>query len=119
MKTKVRLLLLLAVTLLLSQCDDDDKSKDCDKTTFIKGVVNTHGTVRFNTVLDAYAITVTIPGTYDSQDIGLVCNLQKELQKNDLEVTFDGNYFQYTGGAVPEIAGQTYYYLELDKITPQ
>lgn len=118
MKTKARLLLLLTVILLLSHCDDDDKSKDCDKTTFVKTVVNTSGTVRFSTTMDAYVIITTIQGTIDSQDIGVVCNLQKELQQEELEVAFDGNYFQYSG-PVPEVAGQEYYYLVLDKITPQ
>jgi len=116
MKTKIRFILLSFVSLLLFQCDDESK-RDCTSGTFVKNVIKTSGIVHFDTKLRTYVIQAGVPGTYDSVDIGLPCNLSDELRKDNLQVVFDGSYYEYKGPTPEGPVGLTYYYLDLHKVT--
>lgn len=79
-----------------------------------KSVSNTEGIVYYNTEEKAFNIVVTIPNTYDSQDIGFVCELPENLEQDGTKVIFSGDYRDY--GKHAAIGGQEYYYLTLSKI---
>lgn len=78
------------------------------------------GFVQFNQFSQDYALYASVPGTYDSQDIGLPCNLPEEFKKDGLKVKFSGKYKELavkpSPNQVPIFAGQVYYYLEISKI---
>ena len=118
MKTTLRFLFLSLAPLMLLQCNDEDSPKvDCNRETFVKSVTNMDAKIRFDTNLKTYVVAAPIG--MDGSDIGLVCDLQKQLKKDELSVVFDGSFYEYDGEARPILGGDTYYYLEVVKITPK
>lgn len=95
---------------------DYPQSEDCRPGQVIKTVKDQNGTVRFNARENRYAIYVSIPITYDSQDLGFVCHLPDSLRKEGLSIIFDGKYHTYEKDRLPPLGGQVYYYLTLDKV---
>jgi len=89
--------------------------KDCDLENVEKSVAETKGTIWFDTQAQAYSVFTGIEDTYDSQDIGIVCNLPDNFKTEDLKILFSGNYYKCEE-FTPLIPGQKYYYLELTKI---
>lgn len=83
----------------------------------VKKVSGQAGKVYYNTYEKAYTIVVTIPGTFDSQDIGVLCNIPQELKTDGLSVKFDGEYRKYDKQPSVVIGGQKFYYLLLSKVT--
>ena len=68
-----------------------------------------------------YTISVSQPGTYDSQVTGIVCQMPDKFKVPGSKVTFDGEYKAYCPGTVqrdtvPRFPGQTFYYLHLTNI---
>ena len=116
---KIKYLHIIAAGLLLmgGSCQKDNIMElgDCDLAGFVKSVADTEGTVWYDTQAKAYSIFVGIKGTYDSQDIGIVCNPPENFNTEGLKVIFNGNYYKCED-FVPLIPGQKYYHLELTKI---
>lgn len=114
------MIFILTSTILMgSGCEKDQLAVDltpCNLSDMIKPVSNSKGMVWFNSSINSYIIYVGIEGTYDSQDVGVVCNLPTKYQVNGLKVIFSGKYFKYQKDVLQKLPGQTYYNLELSKI---
>lgn len=103
-----------------SGCKDDEplsEIKSCDLTNIIKTSKNVEGTIWFNQSLNVYAIYIGISGTYDSQDVGIVCNLPDKYKVDGQKILFSGNYAKYDKDVAQKIPGQTFYIIELTKIS--
>ena len=118
----------LAAGLCLLGCAGSGCQKDADTLTtyscftdapLVKPAKNLVGIVFFDDTEQHYAIARTIPGTYDSEDVGFVCALPKSLQQDGKQVVFTGTYRAYTGTSRPILGGQTYYYLDLTQVEAQ
>ena len=102
------------------QEDADALNNSCAPTArSVKQAKDQVGTVFFNTTEQRYAIISAIPGTFDSQDVGFVCNLPNNLQQDGQKVVFSGTYRTYTGNAPFGPVGTTYYYLDLRQVEAQ
>lgn len=88
---------------------------DCNLENVVKSVADTKGTIWYDAQAQAYSVYTGIEGTYDSQDIGIGCNLPDNYKTEGLKVLFNGNYYNYEE-FTPLMPGQKYYYLELTKI---
>ncbi|MPR35754.1 hypothetical protein [Salmonirosea aquatica] len=95
---------------------DVEVSERCpDAGEFVKKVESVTGLVQFDSTRQQYAIRRAIPGTYDSVDVGYLCNLPEEFQQPGLKVEFSGSY--YENDEVPaSFAGLENYYLTVTKI---
>ncbi len=117
--TKIKHVHIIAMGLLLMSagCQKDNIMElgDCNLKNFVKSVVDTEGTIWYDTQANAYSVFVGIEGTYDSQDIGIACNLPDNFKTDGLKILFNGRYFECEE-FVPLMPGQTYYHLELAKI---
>lgn len=122
MKTLRSCLLFLPLFFLASLQSCTTKSVDAeiselcpDAGKFVKKVESVIGRIQFNSTRQQYAIQRAIPGTYDSVDVGYLCNLPEEFQKPGLKIEFSGSYFE--NDEVPaSFAGLENYYLTLTKI---
>jgi hypothetical protein len=95
------------------------ESCGADKKT-VKTVSGVEGSIGFEPTLQQYFIRRSIPGTFDSQDIGLLCGtIPQNLTKIDAKVSFSGTYKSYDKPSPATIGGQTYYYLDLSKVELQ
>jgi len=81
----------------------------------VKSVTEAKGFVWYDEQVKSYAIFAGIPGTFDGQDIGIVCDLPEQFEVEATAVTFSGNYYQ-NSEFVSQMPGQTYYYLELTNV---
>lgn len=82
---------------------------------FVKKVKSVTGRVYLDSTRQQYLIRRGIPGTYDSVDVGYVCNLPEAFQESGLKIEFSGSY--YGNDEVPaSFAGLEYYYLTVTKI---
>lgn len=82
-------------------------------TKIVKKVKDQKGIVYYHPDEQRLAVYVTIPGTYDSQDVGFICE-NLETLKDGLSITFSGNYFSYEKDRKPPVGGQKYYFLEVE-----
>lgn len=65
-----------------------------------------------------WIIIVSIPQTYDSQDLGIVCgDLAEEFQEVGKMVKFTGKYKDKCDDNRGILPGQTYYYLHVSEIS--
>jgi hypothetical protein len=123
MKSKFLLLSLVTLAATLSSCKEkepfqgDESNKGCVTGKIIKSEKDRTGTIYFIPGENKYAVICSIPGTYDSQDIGFLCSPPESLRKDGLSVAFDGQYYAYEKDRVPPFGGATYYYLNVSKIT--
>ena len=106
--------------LMLFSCNKGDdvttqQSGNCNSGKIVKSVAGTEGVIYYNTSEKAFTVISTIPNTYDSQDIGILCELSENLKIDGQKVVFSGDYRKYD--KVAPIGGQTYYYLEVSKIS--
>lgn len=98
------------------QKDSIIKLTDCNLENIVKSVSNKKGTIWYDTQAQSYAVYTGVEGSFDSQIIGLICNLPDTSKVEGLKITFSGNYYnceEFT----PLIPGQEYFYLELTKIS--
>ena len=108
----------VAPTKTLNSADLVFREGSCGESTkVLKSVAGQKGIVRYNSNEQKHTIVVTIPNTYDSQDIGVVCNLPDNLKIDGLSVTFDGDYRQYDKIPSVKVGGQTFYYLVISSLT--
>jgi hypothetical protein len=82
----------------------------------VRKATNSKGIIGFNQELQKYALYVGVAGSYDSQIIGVPCNLAREYEKQGLKVTFSGRYKEMEIQPAYLFAGQEYFYLEITKI---
>lgn len=100
--------------LLLGSCKKQDLMGDCGGgTAFVREVTQVEGRVYLDTAKNQYIVRVL--NSFDSHDVGYVCNLPLEFQKEGLAVRFSGRYFEYDKQAFG-VAGDKFYYLAVDEI---
>lgn len=105
---------LLACTTRSVDAEISARCPDAGK--LVKKVKSVIGRMKFDSTRQQYAIQRAIPGTYDSVDMGYLCNLPEEFRQPDLQVEFSGSY--YENDEVPaSFAGLENYYLTVTKIT--
>ena len=95
---------------------DTAGSEPCPNTgKFVKKVKSITGQVNLDSTRQQYFIQRAIPGTYDSVDVGYVCNLPEAFWQAGLQVEFSGSY--YENDDVPaSFGGFENYYLTVTKI---
>jgi len=92
-------------------------AQSCFATAAVVGKADRYkGRVLFVPQEQRYAIVYSVPGTYDSQIYGVVCNLPEELRQEEKIVRFSGTYRAYNGPAKPYMGGQSYEYLDLKSV---
>lgn len=110
-------------TVFLMGCDlQNDQSSEplsggeCPQTEVVNKLSDRKGRILLDTTANVYKLYSGIDGSYDSQDVCVVCNLPKEFQKDDIEVLFSGTYYANKEQITGKLPGQTFYYLELTHI---
>lgn len=120
MKTILKFYLFICLSISLSAgCEKNQETNEiepCNLTEEIKEATDLEGVVYLNSVNNSYAIHVSIDATYDSKDVGFVCNLPDVYKKDGLIVRFTGKYFKYNEVYTSRIPGENYYTLELNRI---
>jgi hypothetical protein len=117
-KRYAMMFMVLFLCLLNTSCKKDKQTDTfCDKQrTIYQSVTNKEGMVVYSSKFNRYGISfaVTAPDNIDSQVIGYVCSLQKEMQQVGLQVIVSGTLKAYnqSENMQPEIAGQELFYLE-------
>lgn len=82
----------------------------------VKTVTNVEGIISFHSTLNQYYIQRSVPGTFDSIDIGLLCGtVPTGLKVIGSKVLFSGVYKTYDKPSPAVMGGQTFYYLEVTK----
>ena len=111
--------LLIFLTLFVS-CKDDKESavlfgsQECRSDgKIVKSVNNQKGIIFYHAGEGKYGISYGITGTYDSVDVGFLCEIPDSLQKTGLQVVFSGNFFPFDKKLPANLAGLTYYYLDV------
>ncbi|WP_194777244.1 hypothetical protein [Pararhodonellum marinum] len=117
MRFKFIKLAIFGVLIMSCKCglEDVDDISQCDLTDLVKSVSEANGTIWFDSQAQAYAIFKGIEGTFDGQDIGVVCDLPDDYKEEGLKVIFGGKYFE-NKTFTTQIPGQKYYNLELTSI---
>ena len=117
---KIIALIITSIVIMGSGCKDDElisEINSCKLTNIIKTTTDLEGTIWFNSSLNSYAIYVGISGTYDTQDVGIVCNLPEKYKVDGQKIVFSGNYAKYDQVIPLKIPGQIFYVIELTKIS--
>lgn len=91
------------------------ESQTCFSGKSLKKVKSQKGTIYYDAYEKRFAVYVTIPGTFDSQDVGFLCDNLDILKKDNLLITFTGEYHSYLEGRKPPVGGQNYYFLDIQK----
>jgi hypothetical protein len=83
----------LLMWLALGSCKKQELTADCGNgTAYVKEVTRAEGRVYSDSAQQRYILRV--PNGFDSHDVGYVCNLPLEFQKEGLEVQFSGRYIE-------------------------
>ena len=97
-----------------------EKLHVCEPIEKVKTVEDVNGMVLYDEWLGDYVISRGIDGTYDSVDVGFICDLPKEYRKHGTKIIFSGVYLnidEERKKIIPtRIIGVTYYILEVDEI---
>lgn len=104
----------LFVLLFLCGCSTFIDSNNCNGRELLKTTKNVSGTVHFDG--STYVIRSSHENTYDSVDVGFVCNMDDAFKKEGLELQFDAQYFKYDGSEKPAFPGTSYYYLSIRNV---
>ena len=119
-KLKVALILFAVTTMSFSGCEDktsaEPQTENCLNGKVLKSVQNKTGTIYFNTTEKRYAVHVSEQGTFDTQDIGFLCNPADSLKVEGLKIIFDGDYYAYEKGRVAPVGGAMYFFLNIVKL---
>jgi hypothetical protein len=116
---RVVAIITLSTFIISGQCqkvDDTGNLSECRSEQFVKSVTEEEGTIWLNKSLNKYALYTGVRGTYDSQIVGVICNIPTEYKKDGLTVIVSGDYFEYNKDASQKFPGQTYFFLELREI---
>ncbi len=111
-------LLILVICLSCKETECEDCKGVCNpKAKTVKEVSNQIGSVSYSEQESKWLIIVSQDGTYDSQDLGIVCDsLPGDFQQIGMSVLFSGEYKAYDGNPSGPLPGQIYYYLFLSHI---
>lgn len=117
MKNSFRLFTVTLFFLISVSCEETDcmgvNTDPCSSQT-VKEVSNELGFVAYHEGESKWMIVHSIAGTFDSQDLGLICDsLPKEFQQIGTRVLFSGEYKSYDKDTRPPLSGQTFYYLRI------
>ncbi len=114
----IRTLFIFSLALTFFSCQDKDplEHSGCGFNDPIKSVNGATGFIHYTDSTGEYVIYAAIPGTIDSQDVGVVCNMPAEYEIDGLSVHFSGAYYQFDREVLSGIAGQEFYYLRLTSI---
>ena len=82
---------------------------------FVRDVSEEQGRIHFDSTNNRYSVIVVKEGTYDSMDVGIICNMTDELKTPGIKITFNGRYYKYSKKIDLYYPGQSYYNLELSK----
>ena len=107
------------LSFILMGCGNDEKPLSaCDpQKKTAKVIADQEGRIGFSEEEGKWLIIASIPETYDSQDIGIVCTgLPENLQEVGREVLFSGTYKERCNEAKGKLPGQIYYELHLTEI---
>ncbi|MCE6991442.1 hypothetical protein [Dyadobacter sp. CY323] len=94
---------------------DIEINETCFSGDVVKRAKNQKGTIYYDSIEQRFAVYVTIPGTYDSQDVGFICDKLDTLKKDNLSIVFTGTYYPYLEDRQAPVAGQEYYFLDIQK----
>lgn len=109
--------LLLILSLACSKRETTPKgSLKCSEKAFVRSVKNVEGIISYHSDRNEYAIHSAIQGTYDSVEIGFICNMPDSLKIAGLKVRFAGNYFEYDKAENPPFGGSSYHYLDITEV---
>lgn len=101
-----------------SECTDCNNFPCNLKAKTVKEASNQIGFVAYSEHESKWLIIVSQTGTYDSQDLGIVCNdLPENFQQIGMKVLFSGEYKEYDKDPNGPLPGQTYYYLFISNIS--
>lgn len=124
-KINISIILISSVIIMGLSCEGNNNQEiDClvknrcfiNESNPVKKITNQEGIIWFNNSQKNYAVYVGVTGSYDSQLVGIVCNLPKEYEVEGLEIIFSGSYYDYDKIVSDLIPGQKYYYLDLCEI---
>jgi hypothetical protein len=79
----------------------------------LKKVKDQRGMIVYSEQDSTYAIQAGIPGSYDSVDIGYLCEESDILKQPGTFIKFSGRYYKYTKEQPLTFVGFTYYYLDI------
>ena len=118
------LLLLCCLALMVLGCDKGKEksitqfeiiNESCNLKNPIKFINESMGSIQYSDRAKAYCIFTSIEGTYDSVNVGVICNLPESYKKDGIKVLYSGNYFKYDVNFTL-FPGETFYHQELSKI---
>jgi hypothetical protein len=115
--------LVIVILLLTSfQCRKETADDFCKtQRTAFKKVASTEGMIVYSNKYNRYGVSFTLsaPNNIDSQTIGFVCDLSKEIQTIGLPVIVSGTLMNFNAdeNMTPEMGGQELYFLEISQIT--
>ncbi len=101
------------------ECKSDHADSCNAEARTVKKASNEIGFVAYNEEEGKWMIVRSIAGTYDSQDLGILCDslsLPEEFRQIGMRVLFSGEYKNYNKDPKGLLAGQTFYYLHLSTI---
>jgi hypothetical protein len=87
-----------------------------DAGAFTKTVENVNGRIFYDPTETKYMVLV--PNSIDGNDVGFVCSLSPEFQKEGLPVKFSGRYHAYNK-TLKRFAGDKFYFLSIETISPR
>lgn len=116
----VLLLMLIGTLGVSSSCGKEDiksmELSDCSLENFVKSTSDTKGYIWYNSEFQDYALYIGIEGNYDSQDVGVVCNLPDKYKNDGQMLLFSGNFYEYTESVAKKLPGQEFFFIELSRI---
>lgn len=119
-KLKLILVCFSMLAMSMSQCGSDEVGlgtahESCFSGKPSKSVKDRKGVVYYDSEEKLWAVHAAHPGTYDSVDVGYICDKLDSLKKEGLVITFDGDFFPFKYDKKAVFVGTDYYYLDITK----
>jgi hypothetical protein len=111
----VRGFIFFSLLMIAVSCQDESMNNSCNPFKIIRSVKDMSGKITYNEILGTFVVKHVPEFTYDTQIIGIPCNIEEKFISEGLEVTFSGTYFQYDK-EISAFSGQEFYYLGLSEI---
>ena len=99
--------LILILSICAIACSDEQPSPNV--------LLNQEGSIYYHDELESLIIVVSIPGSYDSQDI-YIPNTDLNGFQEGQSVIFSGNISSYNSQALKVFVGQQFYHISLSEI---
>ena len=107
--------LLIVLAFFIFSCNSTDVDKN-NGLTLEKAIKSVVGTIYFDNYFNEFTVRSSVPGTYDSVDVGIISDLDQSLRRDGLKIRFDGKYYKYNGDVKPSVAGVEYYFLTIKNV---